>query len=340
MATSDPAGAIGLIGELEVALQTPWEKAFELTGDGRSYIFPVSLRGVPTDKIDESSNYWKQSWDSLEEFLSKESSEVINKENYRDLAKKNPLNKEFKDRAKLHQDNVSKHIKIREMFGPNGAYHPNQLVAEKYLPRGGLCQRELMYKLAVKVSDLRVLRERGFLQMDPFDFLRWRVSLQIGKPTNFGRRADAMVRPIINQLFEYHEGEKTKEFEDPILREAVLKSAKLQGRENSFKEFKPAQAKHKESSRQSVLPIRKRGRHSGSIVRSHRAYRVAGAKAATTTSISDYTYKASPTASTSVTSTAADQPRTTVYSRRSKGTLYSGVNNWKRQQLDKTSFRP
>ena len=138
------------------------------------------------------------------------------------------------------------------MFGQDGRYHPNQLVAKKYLPPEGLCTKNLMYKLACKISDLRYLAKCNRMAMDPFDLIRWRLVLQLGKRPHSPLPYDwdgSTVCHIIMQMFEYNEGhykdgkERRKEFADPVLREAIIASAILQQRVMSFLESKESEEK-------------------------------------------------------------------------------------------------
>ncbi|KAG5925636.1 hypothetical protein E4U42_004110 [Claviceps africana] len=213
-------------------LQTPYEAVFTLDSTGTYYVQPASVRGVPVSRIDVQSSYWETSWDSLDEFLARESREKELKEKYLKLKRQKPSDVPISKRAKVHQDNMSKHVKIREIFGDESPYHPNQLVSKQHLPDEGLCQKEFMYRIACKVSDLKVLHKKGLLQMDPWDFLRWRVHLQISDKVNrIGQSAKGCVRSVIGKLFDHQDGSPA----DPIMREAILLSALYQNRLASFK---------------------------------------------------------------------------------------------------------
>ncbi|KAG6004087.1 hypothetical protein E4U54_000594 [Claviceps lovelessii] len=213
-------------------LQTPYEAVFSLDSTGAHYMQPASLRGVPVARIDEQSPYWESSWDSLDEFLAHERREKELKEQFMRLKTQEPSDVAIRKRAKLHQDNMSKHVKIREIFSDVSPYHPNQLVSKHHLPVEGLCQKEFMYRIACKVSDLKVLHRKGLLTMDPWDFLRWRVHLQISDKVNrIGQSARGCVRSVIGKLFDHQDGSLA----DPIMREAILLSAHYQNRLASFK---------------------------------------------------------------------------------------------------------
>ncbi|KAG5932515.1 hypothetical protein E4U53_001296 [Claviceps sorghi] len=213
-------------------LQTPHEAVFTLDSTHTYYVQPSSLRGVPVSRIDEQSSYWETAWDSLDDFLARESREKELKEKYLNLKRQRPSDVPICKRAKIHQDNMSKHVKIREIFSDGSPYHPNQLVSKHHLPVEGLCQKEFMYRIACKVSDLKVLHKKGLLQMDPWDFLRWRVHLQISDKLNrIGQSARGCVRSVIGKLFDHQDGSPA----DPIVREAILLSAHYQNRLASFK---------------------------------------------------------------------------------------------------------
>ncbi|KPM36391.1 hypothetical protein AK830_g10164 [Neonectria ditissima] len=187
-------------------LQTPWEKVYEVTHNGEIFKRPAALGGVPVSKISETDPYWEQSWQSLDEFLAQEPDEEKLKENYHERLRRLPGDKALAAKAKFHMDNVSKHRKIREIFGNGSPYHPNQLASKHHLPPIGLCQKEIMYKLACKVSDLRELYNRQELSMDPWDFLRWRIT-------------------VIYKICDDSGNEQAQKYEDRLLRMAVLRSA-------------------------------------------------------------------------------------------------------------------
>lgn len=131
---------------------------------------------------------------------------------------------------------MSKHVKIREIFGAYSPYHPNQLVAKRHLPAKGLCQKELMYRVACKISDLKVLNDKGSLAMDAWDFIRWRIGLKIAERMSHpGQNGKNFVRTIIYKLCDEAKETVLGGYEDTVIREAVLLSARYQGRISSFK---------------------------------------------------------------------------------------------------------
>ncbi|KAK2605880.1 hypothetical protein QQS21_003720 [Conoideocrella luteorostrata] len=203
------------------------------TDSSTFYVAPASLRGVPIGRVDEESTYWENSWDSLDQFIAQESEEKALKEHYQDLKNRGPPDLAIQKRAKFHQDNMSKHIKIREIFGDNSAYHPNQLVSKLHSPREGFCQKELMYRVACKISDLKVLNRTGHLKMDAWDFLRWRISLKLNEHlSHVGESARDNVRTTI---YKISDDGINNNYKDDVLRQAILLSAQHQHRLSSFR---------------------------------------------------------------------------------------------------------
>lgn len=221
--------------EVNRMLQTPWDHVYTVSRNGKTYKTPVTLGSTPVDKIKETGPYWESSWQSLDKFLDQESTEEDLKKDFHVRHRVNPTDKYLAKMYKFHQDNVSKHRKIREMFGAGSPYHPNQLVSKHHLPPDGLCHKEIMYKLACKLSDLRALHERRELSMDPWDFLRWRI----------GRKAQSLVgttwestsgiiKTVISRICDDSGHDQAEKYEDRLLRQAVLRSALYQGRLGAF----------------------------------------------------------------------------------------------------------
>ncbi|KAF7552724.1 hypothetical protein G7Z17_g4111 [Cylindrodendrum hubeiense] len=227
-----PAGETGI----DHILQIPWDQVYSISHNG-TYKTPVALRGTPINKIDENGPYWEQSWASLDKYLEREHAEEVLKNEFHERLLRSPNDGYLAKQHKRHQDNVSKQKKIREIFGRDSPYHPNQLVSKHHLPSGGLCHQELMYKLACKISDLRFLHKKGDITMDPWDFLRWRIA----------RKAQSLVgstwqstRDVIKTVAtricdDSHEGQAADKYKDRVLRMAVLRSAQQQHQINRYK---------------------------------------------------------------------------------------------------------
>ncbi|EGU87549.1 hypothetical protein FOQG_09367 [Fusarium oxysporum f. sp. raphani 54005] len=218
-------------------LRTPWSDVYRISPDGQKYISPQCLNGTLVQKITEDSDYWVPRWFSLEAYLAQEDSEEKKKRESKEQYRINPHNKDLAKKHKLHMDNVSKQRKIREIFGHDSPYHPNQLVSKHHLPAEGLCEQELMYKLACKVSDLRVLHDKGELAMDPWDFLRWRIAKKMQSMFTMSAQSGRdVIKRIVFSICE-DSGSKgaSKIYEDPTLRAAIIRSAGYQGRLASFR---------------------------------------------------------------------------------------------------------
>ncbi|GKT99236.1 acyl- thioesterase ii [Fusarium langsethiae] len=217
-------------------LQKSPDEVFAFSSDGQTYTAPKCLIGTPVRKITENGDYWKSGWLSLESFFAQEENEKKAKAEAYRRRQLNPSDKRAAHEYKIHSDNVCKHKKTREIFGPETNYHPNQLVSKHHLPADGLCHIDIMYKLACKISDLKYLQDRRELAMDPWDFIRWRVALKLQPKLLFAAQSGReYVRTIISQIFEGPGTESSpRPYYDPLLRAAIIRSAGYQGRLNSY----------------------------------------------------------------------------------------------------------
>jgi hypothetical protein len=208
-------------------LGTPWDAVYRLSADGSTYLKPSFLRGVPVQKINESSDYWDGNWGSLDAYIAREQEEERSKAEFKALKDLNP-SKAHLAGHKLHSDNVSKQRKIREMFGGNAIPHPNQLVSKHHLPFEGLCEQELMYKIGCKLSDLESLKSRRQLTMEPWDFFRWRVGVTMEKKILIpGRSGRDHVKSVVQHI-------SSENSDDPLFRKAVEYSARLQNHQGRY----------------------------------------------------------------------------------------------------------
>ncbi|RDA93503.1 hypothetical protein CP533_3968 [Ophiocordyceps camponoti-saundersi (nom. inval.)] len=222
--------------ELLRFLSTPFNAVFTLTQDETKFFMPSVMRHVPVDVISEDSPYYDPEWTSVTDFLEGEAHEEKEKLKYKELMDLHPDNKVYRERHKNHQDNVSKYRKIREIFGPGSNYHPNQLVAKCHLPVGGLCEKEIMYRLACKISELSVLHEKNDLVMDPWDFIRWRIASKIQEHLSHpGGRGHNFIKSVIQKLWDLDDGHTKNIYADPLMREAAIRSARLSNRPNLYK---------------------------------------------------------------------------------------------------------
>ena len=224
-------GDSGEIPEIEAVkklLRTPYDDVFQLSDDGLTYKKPDTLLGVPVQRITEDSPYWEQNWLSLDAFLAEEEEEEKLKREFRrrvDLDTTN--NEDLRKTFKRHQDKVSHHRKIRQVFKEMPSPHPNQLVSKRYLPSQGLCSQVTMYFLGCKVTDFEFLANRGLMGMEPWDFVRWRIGKVLADRMRVGLPGKVDVKNVITNI-------GGKKSEDPLFRQALLLSARLQGRSNVY----------------------------------------------------------------------------------------------------------
>lgn len=221
------------------------EEVYEVNEDTKLYFRPQCLRGTSTARLTESSPEWDHKWASLDAYIANEADEEQRKADAKHELDMHPTKdvtrKRLKEMYKLHQDNCSKQIKIREIFGANSPspYHPNQLVASQHLPLQGLCQQELLYKLACKISDMQDLHKLGFLTMDPYDFVRWRINRTLAdRLPNVVAPGARFTTGIIRALGDPNVTKSglRRGKVDAVFREAVILAAAHGGRLGSFKE--------------------------------------------------------------------------------------------------------
>ncbi|KAF4991035.1 hypothetical protein FGRMN_8060 [Fusarium graminum] len=238
-------------------LRRSWETVYRLSPGGETYTSPQCLNGTPVQKITEKCDYWQFGWNSLDVYLAQEKGEEESKEKAYRRHKLNS-NQGNWHILKTHTDNISKHRRIRDIFGPDSVYHPNQLVSKHHLPYDGLCQKELMYRMACKIADLRILRDKGELAMDPWDFFRWRISLKLQSCLDFSAQSGRdFVKTLVYKLCE-DSGPyiASKKYEDPLLRQAIIRSAGYQNRAASFRKI----GEQKKSERKTVIDSKVRPR--------------------------------------------------------------------------------
>ncbi|KAF4961055.1 hypothetical protein FSARC_10289 [Fusarium sarcochroum] len=217
-------------------LRKPRNMVYETSPDGQRYTSPQCLNDTPTGKITEDGAYWKTGWSSLEAFFAQEEHEEDAKREAHELLKIKPSDKDAATAYKVHSDNVSKHRRIRDIFGSKTSYHPNQLVSKHHLPQEGLCHKEVMYRLACKISDLRVLHEKHELAMDPWNFIRWRIIKKMQSFLTFSAQSGRgeIKRIILNICDDSGPNGNSRKYEDPLLRAAIIRSAGYQNRLASF----------------------------------------------------------------------------------------------------------
>ncbi|KAI5460896.1 hypothetical protein BGZ63DRAFT_324259, partial [Mariannaea sp. PMI_226] len=214
---------------VEKMLRTPYGQVYQLSRDQLTYMKPRDLDGTPIARLRESDPYWESGWASLDRFLDREAEEERLKREYRAEQLRKPDDKAVAKACRRHRDNVSKHRKIREIFGHNTPYHPNQLVAKENLPLGGLVEMDVMYKMACKITDLRALQAHGKLAMDPWDFLRWRVIKKARESCVFPwEKLGDVIKSIVLRIGDDSGLDGAERFEDSLFRKAILEAAKIQ----------------------------------------------------------------------------------------------------------------
>ncbi|OAA53136.1 subunit IV of cytochrome c oxidase [Cordyceps fumosorosea ARSEF 2679] len=200
-------------------LATTSDSIFVLSPDGKTYQEPLAVRG----------------WLSLDKLLLAEQGAHQKKMKYRAQAEalkipKTDRNNNIRRKEKVASDDCSKYGKIREIFGNgNGNYHPNQLVAKRYLPAQGLCEKELLYKLALKISNLQKLYQKKKLVMNPYDFYRWAICRNMkSDPHNALHNSRNSITGTIRTMGD--DGAHA----DQVFRTIVLYWASITGNENKF----------------------------------------------------------------------------------------------------------
>ncbi|KAK2001418.1 hypothetical protein LX36DRAFT_350584 [Colletotrichum falcatum] len=166
---------------------TQMSEVFTISDDGKTYVNPVMLRGVPIQPISESDEYWETTWtkfnDAIDENrVQREYQQELDTRHEltqqgTPLAEDQDLDKVFKRyQRKLNQARV-----VRKWFRPGSTVHPNQIMAKHHLPDTGLCIAHVLYKVCNILGRLNALHERGELGMPPLYFLMWRMSVSLDR---------------------------------------------------------------------------------------------------------------------------------------------------------------
>lgn len=128
------------------ALQTDFGQIFKLSVDGRTFISPELMKGVPVERINDSDQYYEKSWDSLE-FWQGLINSSLTKGDTPETCQMSPeegqsMNGDYDDqnnspkKAKLSNAEITT---LMKWFGEGTPIHPNQIVAKRFIPSDGLC---------------------------------------------------------------------------------------------------------------------------------------------------------------------------------------------------------
>lgn len=174
------------------------------------------------------------------------------------------------------------------------------------MPPQGVCEKELLYKFALKISNLQDLFQKQKLGMDPYDFYRWVVCKNLKSDLhNAMNHTRNGLTGVIRSL-----GDDSAQ-SDRVFRCIVLYWASLTGNENKFRKQKKGSQREEQTTRTrhewsttpeqdvsaqansrdlarnlSRLEARRRRRHNRSVtpifggVNAHRAARGLAAKSA------------------------------------------------------------
>ncbi len=101
------------------------------------------------------------------------------------------------------------------------------------MPAQGLCEKELLYKFALKISNLQELYLKKKLVMDPYEFYRWVICKSLRSDLhNALSNSRNSLSGIIRSM-----GDDSDQA-DPVFRTIVLYWASLTGNENKFGKHK------------------------------------------------------------------------------------------------------
>lgn len=134
----------GFMGEAGPPLSAPIMPGF----DG-IFHSPACLKGVPSAKIDESSEYWEPTWHTWDQYINVDSEDQPTQVQNRRL------------RAK----------KFFEAY----PQHPNQILAKQYVTKEGLLVGGTLEDMRQVLIYLRKAKEKGRIDISPFDWLRQRL---------------------------------------------------------------------------------------------------------------------------------------------------------------------
>ncbi|KZL76013.1 acyl-CoA thioesterase II [Colletotrichum tofieldiae] len=166
---------------------TPMNQVFAISDDGKTYVNPAMLRGVPIEPINEDGEYWEMTWIKFKDAIDEDR---IEREYQQELhawhqrAQEGTPSEKDEDPEKgfkRYQRNLNQAKVIKKWFRPGNTVHPNQIMAKHHLPDTGLCIVHVLYKICNILGRLGALHERGELGMPPLYFLMWRMSVSLDR---------------------------------------------------------------------------------------------------------------------------------------------------------------
>ncbi|KAJ0344758.1 hypothetical protein COL154_007397 [Colletotrichum chrysophilum] len=200
---------------------TPWEQVFVTSDDGKTFVRPAMLRGVPSTPITEDGPYWVPTWtkfvDAMDaDRLQRQYEDDIDERHERMLH--GPLTDEEKedfDKRDRRYYRLANELRVvKRWFCPGKTMHPNQMMAKEHMPAEGICQSHNLYQICNVLNRLQALHVRGELAMEPLYFLLWRMSVIFERGPHTG--AKSFCRSIVE------EGHHSL---DPVMRQAIIRGA-------------------------------------------------------------------------------------------------------------------
>ncbi|KAK1984538.1 hypothetical protein LZ30DRAFT_711122 [Colletotrichum cereale] len=208
---------------------TQTSEVFTVSDDGKTYVNPAMLRGVPIDPINENEEYWETSWIKFNDAIDEDR---VEREYQQELdawhelsqqgiplAEDDDLEKGFR----RYQRNLNQARVIKKWFRPGSTVHPNQIMAKHHLPDTGLCIAHVLYKICNILGRLSALHERGELGMPPLYFLMWRMSVSLDRQPRTHMRT--FWRVIVEEDHAAY---------DEVLRKAEIRGAQHVGDYNFY----------------------------------------------------------------------------------------------------------
>ncbi|GJC81146.1 hypothetical protein ColLi_03984 [Colletotrichum liriopes] len=208
---------------------TQMNQVFAISDDGKTYINPTMLRGVPIEPINEDGEYWEMTWIKFKDAIDEDRIEREYQQELHALHQRaqegTPSEKDEDPEKgfKRYQRNLNQAKVIKKWFRPGNTVHPNQIMAKHHLPDTGLCIVHVLYKICNILGRLSALHERGELGMPPLYFLMWRMSVSLDRQPRTHMKT--FWRVIIDEDHVAY---------DEVLRKAEIRGAQHVGEYNFY----------------------------------------------------------------------------------------------------------